>query len=136
MSFQKQLQKYFSSQKSIVAVYLFGSHAKGRAHANSDVDLAVLFHDSVSPKHYFDRSLKMSCDLMKLLNHNQVDVVVLNTATPVLKSQIYKYGKSVFSKNPSAAIRFKAKSILEYLDMAPVRSLCESVMKKRALQHG
>lgn len=136
MKLQGQLKKYFKNQSGIVAVVLFGSHAKGRANSKSDVDLAVLFSPKIVPKHYFDKSLKISCDLMKLLNCDRVDVVSLNTATPVLKNQIYKYGISVFCKNPVESIRFKSRAILEYLDMAPVRNVCEMAIKKRALNVG
>lgn len=136
MKLQGQLKKYFKDQIGIVVVVLFGSHAKGRANSGSDVDLAVLFSPKISPKRYFDKSLKISCDLMKLLNCDRVDVIVLNTATPVLKNQIYKYGISVFCKDPAESVRFKARAILEYLDMAPVRNICEMALKKRALSYG
>ena len=36
------------AQTSVIAAYLFGSHAAGRAHRESDVDLAVLLeHDAL-----------------------------------------------------------------------------------------
>lgn len=136
MKLQSQLKKYFLKQKGITTVVLFGSHAKGRSHSKSDVDLAVLFNSKISPRHFFDKSLKISCDLMKVLNCDRVDVIVLNTATPVLKNQIYKYGVSIFCKNPVESIRFKARAILEYLDMLPIRKVCELAMKRKALSYG
>lgn len=136
MDLKGQLKKYFSTQKGIIAVYLFGSHAKGHATAQSDVDLAILFSETVNQRRQFDKSLKISCDLMKLLNRDRVDVVTLNIATPVIKNQVYKYGTLIFCKNPVLAVRFKARSITEYLEFLPVRRLCESAIKKKALGYG
>lgn len=129
------LKRYFAGQKGIIAVFLFGSHAKNRSHARSDVDLAILFDKNTASK-ALDRSLKMTCDLMKLLNRDKIDVVTLNTANPVLKSQVYKYGLQLFCKDPIEAIRFKARAFLEYLDIQPIRRICEIAIKQKALNYG
>ena len=129
------LKRYFAGQKGITAVYLFGSHAKKRSHAKSDVDLAILFDKKTASK-ALDRSLKMTCDLMKLLNRDKIDIVALNTANPVLKNQVYKYGLRLFCKDPIEAIRFKAMTILEYLDIQPIRRICEVAIKQKALNYG
>lgn len=131
----REIKKYFAEVHGVVAVYLFGSHAKGRAHEQSDVDIAVLYKSGAC-KDPFEQSLKISCDLMKRLNCNKVDVVVLNTATPVLKNQIYKYGVKVLCNDRLTAVKFKARSIIEYLDLLPVRRPSELAMKKRAHSYG
>jgi len=129
------LKKYFAGQKGIIAVYLFGSHAKKKSHAKSDIDLAILFDKNTVSK-ALDRSLKITCDLMKLLNRDKVDIVTLNTANPILKNQVYKYGFLLFCKDPIEVIRFKARTFLEYLDIQPVRRICEIAIKQRTLNYG
>ena len=129
------LKKYFAGQKGIIAVYLFGSHAKKKSHAKSDIDLAILFDKNTVSK-ALDRSLKITCDLMKLLNRDKVDIVTLNTANPILKNQVYKYGFLLFCKDQIEVIRFKARTFLEYLDIQPVRRICEIAIKQRTLNYG
>lgn len=124
-----QLKSYFSNKRDITAVYLFGSHAKGRSNLQSDIDIAVLYKKNVK-RDLFNDSLKISCDLMERLSCNKVDVVVLNSANPILKNQVYKYGVKVLCKDPVAAVRFKAASILEYLDFSPVRRPSELALKR------
>lgn len=131
----KNLKKYFAHRKDVVAVYLFGSHAKGMTRRGSDVDVAVLFKKNAR-RDLFGASLKISTDLMQILNYNRVDVVVLNTANPVLRNQVYKYGVLVLCNNPLSALRFKARTILEYLDLMPARRLAEIEMRRRALAYG
>jgi len=38
---EETLKKYFAAQKDVVAVYLFGSYARGNERPGSDVDVAV-----------------------------------------------------------------------------------------------
>jgi predicted nucleotidyltransferase len=41
---RQDLERYFAERPElgVAAVYLFGSHAEGRAHRESDIDLGVL----------------------------------------------------------------------------------------------
>lgn len=135
MSLQRQIKAYFVGKADVVVVYLFGSHAKGKNHSGSDVDVAVLFKkDTVVD--FFERSLNMSCDLMKSLNVNRVDVIALNVATPVLKNQIFKSGVRILCNDPVEAVRFKARSCMEYLEIMPARKLCILNIRKKAMGHG
>lgn len=38
----RRIRDYFKGERSVLAVYLFGSQASGRQNSSSDVDLAVL----------------------------------------------------------------------------------------------
>ena len=53
------IASYYKSRPEVVAVYLFGSYAKGTANDNSDIDLAIIF-DNLSDA--FD----MQVELMKM----------------------------------------------------------------------
>ena len=37
----EKIQSYFSDEKDVVAVYLFGSYAQGKARRTSDVDIDI-----------------------------------------------------------------------------------------------
>ena len=74
----------------VVSVYLFGSHAEGRTHRESDVDIGVLFNRGKVPtkKERFDRSLQLAADLRVALSSESIDLVVLNDAPPLLGRRI------------------------------------------------
>ncbi len=79
----------------VVSVYLFGSHAEGRAHRESDVDIGVLLDRSVVPskKERFDLSLRISADLRVQTKLEGIDLVVLNDAPPLLGRRIVTEGR-------------------------------------------
>src|SRR5438067_7451655 len=74
----------------VVAAYLFGSHAAGRAHRESDVDVGVLFDWDALPttRERFDAGVRLASWLMAELRHPRVDLVVLNDAPPVLARHV------------------------------------------------
>lgn len=130
MKLMEKIAEYFSEDPKVIAVYIFGSHAKKKAHPNSDVDIAVLFK-KINRKDAFNLSLKYSCDLMKCLSVNRVDVVILNTANNIIKNQIFKYGQIILDRDPAFTKKFKNYSILEYLDFLHTRREAEKRMKER-----
>jgi predicted nucleotidyltransferase len=42
----EKLIAYFKTKPNIVAVYLFGSYAKGKEHRSNDIDIGLLFDSS------------------------------------------------------------------------------------------
>src|SRR5712664_1151807 len=71
---------------AVVSAYLFGSHARGAAHRESDVDVAVLFNHAAVPdcRERGRRAVRLSTHLVAQTHCNAVDVVVLNDAPPEL----------------------------------------------------
>jgi len=41
--------EYISSQAGVLQIYLFGSHAYGEPHGNSDIDLMIIVENSLDP---------------------------------------------------------------------------------------
>ncbi len=50
MNIKNTIRNYFSKQKHVLCVYLFGSAITGKENKFSDVDIAVLFDSSISPE--------------------------------------------------------------------------------------
>ena len=75
----------------LVALYRFGSQAKGEARQDSDVDLAVLARNLISNLRRFDIAQELAAQL-----HRDVDLVDLRTASTVMRMQVISTGECLF----------------------------------------
>jgi predicted nucleotidyltransferase len=100
------LSRYFEERPElgVASAYLFGSHAEGRAHRESDVDVGVLLQWARHPTRddRFETMLRLGSDLISVLHHNEVDVVILNDAPPLLGRKIIYDGTRIFLGDPEA----------------------------------
>ncbi len=115
---QGQLQKYFTLRDDVVAAYLFGSQAEGRTGKLSDVDVAVLLNGG-SKKELFQKKLEIGGELGNLLKREDIDVVVLNEAPPLISHRVVKNGKLLFTRDEKARLAYEVRAVLRYLDWKP-----------------
>jgi predicted nucleotidyltransferase len=102
----------------IVAVYLFGSQARGTAGPASDIDLAILYADE--PHRSLDGlPLDLEADLERTLG-TRVQVIVLNRAPVDLVHRVLRDGKLLLDRDRSRRIRFEVKARNEFFDLQPV----------------
>lgn len=106
------VQKY-----GIKLLYVFGSYAKGSNNKNSDIDIAVLVNDNYKPMY----KLYMIGDLTSIFKRDDIDLVILNGASPVLRHQVIKYGKIIYEESLEEKVIFEAKVLSVYMDMEPFR---------------
>jgi predicted nucleotidyltransferase len=109
----EDLTIFFRSEKKVSVAYLFGSHAKKTQTPKSDIDIAVLL--SEMPKKLLEYYLYLVNKLSEILGNN-VDLIILNTSPPLLKHQVIKHGKIIYSQNEEARVTFEARAQSEYLD--------------------
>ena len=114
------LERYFASLDGVVLAYLFGSHARGRAWAHSDVDVAVLLEGRPDDDHCLDVRLEVIGGLMGILHTNDVDVLILNQAPPALRYAVLRDGLLLFCRDRQAMIEFRVRTLNEYLDFKPI----------------
>lgn len=105
----------------IVSVYLFGSHAEGRAHRESDVDVAVLLRHVRYPTAAarFDERLRLSGILQAALGTRAVDVVVLNDVPPQFGRRIVTTGLRLICTDLEADHAFVRDVQLRAADLEP-----------------
>jgi predicted nucleotidyltransferase len=106
---------FFRSERKVSVAYLFGSHAKKTHTSKSDVDIAILLFEV--PEKLLEYYLYLLDKLSEILE-NDVDLIILNTSSPLLKYQVIKHGKIIYSQNEEARITFEAKAQREYLDFS------------------
>jgi predicted nucleotidyltransferase len=106
---------------NVTSAYLFGSHAEGRAHRDSDVDVAVLLrHDAHrTPRERFEVRVRLSSWLTGALGQNAVDVVILNDAPPHLGRRVVTAGRRVFCADPALDHAFVRDIQLRAADLEP-----------------
>jgi predicted nucleotidyltransferase len=107
----------------LVSAYLFGSHAEGRAHRESDVDVGILlpYAPASTPKGRFEARISVLSFLISKLgqNANAVDVIVLNDAPPLLGRRIVTHGRRVLCTDPEADHAFVRDVQLRAADLEP-----------------
>lgn len=119
-TFAEKIVQYFSGNRQISAVYLFGSAAKNLMRPKSDIDIAVLFEAELKGKiKRFDITLSIGMELEDIIGR-PVDVVDIAEASPILQHQILKTGKLLVENNRLARINFEVNSRRQYFDLLPL----------------
>ncbi|MBU2573712.1 MAG: nucleotidyltransferase domain-containing protein [Elusimicrobia bacterium] len=112
-----RLARYFSSRPEIKAGYIFGSRTRGVENGLSDIDVAILVDDAISPETYpYGYKAKILTDLLKLLKTDNIDLVVLNNAPCLLRHRAICRGRLVYSGAERERIKFQVRTIAEYCD--------------------
>lgn len=103
----------------VIAVYLFGSRAFGRAGALSDYDIGVLLHDNISAEKFLDTKLGLMRIFSGFFKTDRVDIVILNEASSLLAMNIVADGRILFDFAHERRINFETKTTMKYLDRLP-----------------
>ncbi len=107
--------------------YLFGSVARGDSGSGSDFDLAVYFTYG-SPAELFDLQLSLCADLCRALKRNDVDIVVLNTASNLmLLDEIVRHGIVLRDSDQDGRRDFELRTLHRSLDFRSQRLLVMGV---------
>ncbi len=118
----KQALKFLSSifsQHDVLFAYLFGSQAENNLTKLSDVDIAIYFQKNVSSKDRFNKKLTIMTELSSYLKRDDIDIVVLNEAYPLLEHRIIKQGIIIYSSDEKVRIDYEVKAVMRYLDFKP-----------------
>jgi predicted nucleotidyltransferase len=103
--------------QGIIAVYLFGSFARGEAKPQSDVDLGLLY-ESPPESTLRGQPFGLEADLADVLGR-PVQCVVMNTAPPDLIHRILLDQMLLVDRNPKLRIRFEVNARNQYFDLKP-----------------
>ena len=104
----------------IAYALVFGSNARGTAHAGSDLDIAVGLES-----HMRLNALGLG-DLIARLERasgHSVDLVVVDEAPPAVAYRVFRDGRVIVDKNHRTLVAHKTRAILEYLDFRPIEAL-------------
>lgn len=111
------LREFFAA-RDVVLAYVFGSVAQDRERADSDLDIAVLFSPRVPRDRYFDLTIELNTEIAGATHTNVVDVVVLNTATPLLAYEVLTKGRRILGSQ-EARVEWEVDALKRYFDTEP-----------------
>jgi len=123
----------FCRERGISLAVLFGSQATGKAVRESDLDLAVwlerekLLKDATETARAKKQLMR---DLINYLETSDIDLVILNHASPLLKFQIARTGKLVYQKTPEIFAGFCSRALREHNDAEIFYRATEEYLKR------
>lgn len=135
VSLEMRLREHFAGHAEVIAAYLFGSQAKGKATADSDVDIAVLLSPDFDLQEHFMYRIERIVELEQLCQR-PVDVVILNQATLVLRNQVLKYGRLVYERDHRQRVAFEVRSRQAYYDFQPMLALLHRALVRQIKEVG
>jgi uncharacterized protein len=114
------LRKVLAEDSRIAYALVFGSTARGTAHASSDLDVAV----GLEPRVRLG-ALELGNLISRLerASGRPVDVVVVDEAPPAIAYRVFRDGRVIIEKNHGTLVAHKTRAILEYLDFRPIETL-------------
>jgi predicted nucleotidyltransferase len=115
----------------ILEAYLFGSRARGDASAHSDVDVAVYVDRTAVPDAPFGYVAALTTEVIHALGRNEVDVVLLNDAPPLLYHRILRDGRRLVSRDLAATTRREGYALSRYCDYVPQLRKIAAAQRRR-----
>lgn len=115
-----QLEDFFKARKNIIAVYLYGSYAKGKATKQSDIDLAILFKLQFNQQFITGQEINLSAEIQKIIKEIEIEVKILNSAPLFFQHKIISSGRLIFCSNGSARVKYESDLMSRYFDFRPL----------------
>lgn len=109
--------------KGLQLVLLFGSAVTGKMHKQSDIDLAFFFDKPID-------ILTLTNKVIRLLNTDNIDVIDLRRASPLLKFSIVKNGRLIYEKEQGIFNEFYSLAFRRYIDTKKMR-----IAQAKAIEH-
>lgn len=129
LDIEVKVKDYFSKKEEVLAVNLFGSYAKGTDNMRSDVDIAILCKYTNIPSGY--NLIQWQEDLSELLG-KEVDLVCLNTASPILGMQVAQEGKNLLIKDQYKYSQYRMYLFSDYAELKELRAPMErNILNRR-----
>lgn len=115
----EKLKAIFRDYPYIAAVYIFGSHATGKAGPMSDVDIAVLLTQNAPKGRELIHKMDYLAYRIEALQAREVDLIELNNQGLIFQHNVLRTGKLIYDADPAFRIEFTVKVISNYCDFEP-----------------
>jgi len=127
----KNIQSVFSRYPEVQAVYLYGSHASGRTHPQSDIDLAI-YPDDPELK---NQKLDILADLVRAGFENVHLAFVGPKSDPVFAFEVIHQNRIIHATDHFQRGTVYSRIVRQYFDFLPFLEVQRKAYKERVL-HG
>lgn len=110
-------------EKGLQLVLLFGSIANEKGNRESDIDIGFLFEKPVD-------ILDLTNRVIQLLKTDNVDVVDLCHASPLLRFSAIRKGKLLYEQRPGIFNAFQSLTFRIYVDTKKLRKTQEKAIQQ------
>lgn len=110
---------------------LIGSQARGTAGPLSDIDVAYWHSPELRPEARGRLRLDLMAAATAALGTEEVDVVPLNQASPLLRHRSIRDGRRILERDARSRVRLEARALIEYLDTEPLRAALSHSLDKK-----
>jgi len=132
---ERRLAHALQARSEVLEAYLFGSQAAGRVQPHSDIDVAVYVQGDRLGTAGYGYAAELTAHLMSVLGSNEIDVVVLNRAPPVLYHRVLRDGRRVLARELRATTTREGYALSRYCDYLPQLAKIEAARRAGAA-HG
>ena len=115
----QRMREALAVRDEVLEAYVFGSHATGRAQGHSDIDVALYLDKRRSAEPAYGHAADLGTVLIAALGLNEVDIVILNDAPPVLYHRVLRDGIRIFSRDLRATTTREGYALSRYCDYLP-----------------
>lgn len=127
-----ELVRYMrQSVPSLIALYRFGSQAKGGVRPESDVDLALLAREPIPSMRQFEMAQELATQL-----HCDVDLVDLRTVSTVMRMQVLSAGVCLDASDEPARREFEMYAYADYARLNEERRELVKGITERGIVYG
>ena len=122
---EARLIEFGKSHEEILALYLFGSFLT--SDAPEDIDVALLLHPQPD-NDIFKTRIRLSHSLCRYTAIDDIDLLLLQTADPIIRMQVLRHGKLLFSNDERYLQKFIIQTLGAYYDLKQVRKPIEQAI--------
>ena len=131
---EQQISGALVQRDEVLEAYLFGSRASGRAQAHSDLDIAVFVDERALPRQDYGYAAQLTTYLMAVLGSNEIDVVVLNRAPPLLYHRVLRDGRRILARDLRATTTREGYALSRYCDFVPQLAKMAAARRNAAIR--
>ena len=125
----ERIAELLDPRSEVLEAYLFGSYARGEEQPHSDIDVAVHVDEARADNSGFGHRAHITTDLMAGLGFNDVDILILNRAPPVLYHRVLRDGVRVLSRDLAATTTREGQAMSRYCDFVPQLAKMEAARR-------
>lgn len=113
----RKIRQYFANKPEVIAVYLYGSYARGDAKKDSDIDLGIIFRKKENKPFHLPQVV-FAQELGERLD-KKVEIQALNICRVDFAHRVLSEGRLIHSQDERKRINFEEKILRTYFDLKP-----------------